>query len=82
MQQLWLTLSRQSYFYYDKQWIYCFQLSWRPSTAHILVFTSNKRILTQLSLGVRSYFYDKDESTDRTVTDINDIAKKRPCRDW
>jgi pyruvate kinase len=25
-----------------------FQLSaWRPSTAHILVFTSNKRILTQ-----------------------------------
>ena len=57
-----------------------FQLSaWRPSTAHILVFTSNKRILTQLSLlwGVRSYFYDKDESTDRTVTDINDIAKAK-----
>jgi pyruvate kinase len=57
-----------------------FQLSaWRPSTAHILVFTSNKRILTQLSLlwGVRSYFYDKDESTDRTVTDINDIAKEK-----
>jgi pyruvate kinase len=57
-----------------------FQLSaWRPSTAHILVFTSNRRILTQLSLlwGVRSYFYDKDESTDRTVTDINDIAKEK-----
>jgi pyruvate kinase len=57
-----------------------FQLSaWRPSTAHILVFTSNRRILTQLSLlwGVRSYFYDKDESTDRTVTDINDIAKAK-----
>ena len=57
-----------------------FQLSaWRPSTAHILVFTSNRRILTQLSLlwGVKSYFYDKDESTDRTVTDINDIAKAK-----
>jgi len=57
-----------------------FQLSaWRPSTAHILVFTSNKRILTQLSLlwGVKSYFYDKDESTDRTVTDINEIAKEK-----
>ena len=57
-----------------------FQLSaWRPSTAHILVFTSNRRILTQLSLlwGVKSYFYDKDESTDRTVTDINDIAKEK-----
>ncbi len=55
-----------------------FQLSaWRPRTAQILVFTSNKRILTQLSLlwGVRSFFYDKEESTDTTVTDINQIAK-------
>jgi pyruvate kinase len=33
-------------------------------------------------MGVKSYFYDKDESTDRTVTDINDIVKKRPCRHW
>jgi len=57
-----------------------FQLSaWRPSTAEILVFTSNKRILTQLNLlwGVRSYFYDKEESTDTTVTDINRIAKDK-----
>ncbi|MEN9909307.1 MAG: hypothetical protein RLZZ540_2456 [Bacteroidota bacterium] len=57
-----------------------FQLSaWRPNTAEILVFTSNKRILTQLSLlwGVRTYFYDKEESTDTTVTDINRIAKEK-----
>jgi pyruvate kinase len=56
-----------------------FQISaWRPS-AHILVFTSNKRILTQLNLlwGVRSYFYDKDESTDDTVTDVNEIAVQK-----
>ena len=56
-----------------------FQISaWRPS-AHILVFTSNRRILTQLNLlwGVRSYFYDKDESTDDTVTDVNEIARER-----
>ncbi|MDX6181087.1 pyruvate kinase [Flavobacterium sp. Fl-77] len=56
-----------------------FQISaWRPS-AHILVFTSNKRILTQLNLlwGVKSYFYDKDESTDDTVTDVNEIAKQK-----
>jgi pyruvate kinase len=56
-----------------------FQISaWRPS-AHILVFTSNKRILTQLNLlwGVRSYFYDKDESTDDTVTDVNEIAREK-----
>lgn len=57
-----------------------FQLSaWRPTTAEILVFTSNKRILTQLSLlwGVRTYFYDKEESTDTTVTEINSIAKEK-----
>ncbi|STO14600.1 Pyruvate kinase [Flavobacterium hibernum] len=56
-----------------------FQISaWRPS-AHILVFTSNRRILTQLNLlwGVKSYFYDKDESTDDTVTDVNEIAVQK-----
>jgi pyruvate kinase len=56
-----------------------FQISaWRPK-AHILVFTSNRRILTQLNLlwGVKSYFYDKSVSTDQTVTDINDIAKNK-----
>jgi len=56
-----------------------FQISaWRPS-AHILVFTSNKRILTQLNLlwGVKSFFYDKTESTDQTVIDINNIAKEK-----
>jgi pyruvate kinase len=53
-----------------------FQISaWRP-TAHILVFTSNKRILTQLNLlwGVKSFYYDKFVSTDDTVTDVNQIA--------
>lgn len=55
-----------------------FQISaWRPS-AHILVFTSNKRILTQLNLlwGVKSYFYDKMGSTDETIYDVNEIARK------
>ncbi|KRD11238.1 pyruvate kinase [Flavobacterium sp. Root901] len=57
-----------------------FQISaWRPSTAHILVFTSNKRILTQLNLlwGVKSFFYDNEESTDDTVTDVNKIAVEK-----
>ncbi|WP_396156040.1 pyruvate kinase [Flavobacterium sp.] len=56
-----------------------FQISaWRPS-AHILVYTSNKRILTQLSLlwGVNAFFYDKFVSTDDTVDDVNDIAKEK-----
>lgn len=53
-----------------------FQISaWRPS-AHILVFTSNKRILSQLNLlwGVKAYYYDKDVSTDETIEDVNKIA--------
>ncbi len=53
-----------------------FQISaWRPS-AHILVFTSNKRILTQLNLlwGVKAFFYDKDVSTDETIEDVNKMA--------
>lgn len=56
-----------------------FQISaWRPQ-AHILVFTSNKNILTQLNLlwGVKSFYYDKFVSTDDTVTDINEIAREK-----
>ncbi|RYG34235.1 MAG: pyruvate kinase, partial [Chitinophagaceae bacterium] len=56
-----------------------FQISaWRPSS-HILVFTSNNRILTQLNLlwGVKSFFYDKSVSTDETVVDINQMAKDK-----
>ncbi|MCP1996274.1 pyruvate kinase [Flavobacterium sp. HSC-61S13] len=54
-----------------------FQISaWRPNS-HILVFTSNKRILTQLSLlwGVSAYYYDKYVSTDETIEDINSLAR-------
>ena len=49
--------------------------SWRPRT-HVLVFTSNKRILTQLNLlwGVKAFYYDGTESTDKTVEEINKIA--------
>ncbi len=53
-----------------------FQISaWRPS-CHILVFTSNKRILTRLSLlwGVNVFYYDKFVSTDETIEDVNKIA--------
>ena len=55
-----------------------FQISsWRPH-CNILVFTSNKRILSQLNLlwGVKSFFYDKFESTDNTIEEVNSIAKK------
>ncbi len=55
-----------------------FQISaWRPN-AHILAFTSNRRMLSQLNLlwGVRAFYYDKYESTDITIEDINLIAKE------
>ncbi|MDA9362335.1 pyruvate kinase [Flavobacteriaceae bacterium] len=52
--------------------------SWRPS-AMILVFTSNKRILSQLGLlwGVRCVFYDNFVSTDKTVEEVNNLAVKK-----
>tara|TARA_B110000459_G_C16610971_1_gene496105 strand:+ start:706 stop:2133 length:1428 start_codon:yes stop_codon:yes gene_type:complete len=53
-----------------------FQISaWRPA-ANILVFTSNKRILSRLSLlwGVHSFYYNRYVSTDETVIDVNKIA--------
>lgn len=56
-----------------------FQISaWRPN-AHILVFTDNKRILTQLNLlwGVKAFYYDKNVSTDQTIDDVNRIAKDK-----
>ena len=56
-----------------------FQISaWRPS-AHILVFTSNKRILNQLNLlwGVKAFYYDRYVSTDETIEDVNQIACKK-----
>jgi len=56
-----------------------FQISaWRPQS-HILVFTSNKRILTSLNLlwGVKSFYYDNSVSTDDTITDVNKIAKEK-----
>ncbi len=56
-----------------------FQISsWRPQS-HILVFSSNRRILAMLNLlwGVKGVFYDKFVSTDQTIEDINNLAHKR-----
>ena len=56
-----------------------FQISaWRPN-AHILAFSSNKNIISRLSLlwGVKAFYYDKYVSTDETVDDINKIASDR-----
>ena len=52
--------------------------SWRPNSV-ILVFTSNKRVLTQLSLlwGVRCIYYDNFVSTDKTVEEVNKLARDK-----
>ena len=50
--------------------------SQRPS-ACIYIFTSNRKILTQLNLvwGVKAFFYNKQISTDHTIADIKYIMK-------
>ena len=50
--------------------------SQRPK-AKIFVFTSNRKILTQLNLvwGVRAFYYNKQISTDHTIADIKYIMK-------
>ncbi len=52
--------------------------SQRPNSL-IYVFTSNKRILSQLSLiwGVQGFYYNKRVSTDATIADIKNILKEK-----
>ncbi|HWZ15911.1 MAG TPA: pyruvate kinase [Mucilaginibacter sp.] len=50
--------------------------SYRPK-AGTFIFTSNKHLLNALSLlwGVRTFYYDHLESTDQTISDVNNILK-------
>lgn len=50
--------------------------SYRPK-ASTYIFTSNKQLLNALSLvwGVRAFYYDKLESTDQTISDVNGTLK-------
>jgi pyruvate kinase len=51
--------------------------SYRPK-AGTYIFTANKHLLNALSLlwGVRTFYYDKDESTDQTIADVNNTLKE------
>ena len=56
-----------------------FQISaWRPRSL-ILVFTSNRKILNQLNLlwGVKTFYYNNLNSTDKTVEEINRLALEK-----
>ncbi len=50
--------------------------SYRPK-AHIFIFTNNLPLLNTLNLvwGVRGFYYDRFESTDKTFADVLDILK-------
>jgi pyruvate kinase len=52
-----------------------FKLSSHRPKANIFTFTDNPSLLTTLSLvwGVYGFYYDKYESTDVTIQDIQDI---------
>jgi pyruvate kinase len=54
-----------------------FELSSHRPQASTFIFTSNRQLLNALSLvwGVRAFFYDQLESTDKTINDVNNILK-------
>jgi pyruvate kinase len=54
-----------------------FEISSHRPKASTYIFTSNKQLLNALSLvwGVRSFYYDKLESTDDTISDVNGLLK-------
>ena len=52
--------------------------SFRPK-AYVFIFSGNRRFLSQLGLiwGVRGFYYDKYQSTDQTIIDVNkDLVDK------
>src|SRR5690606_796255 len=51
--------------------------SHRPD-ADIFVFTGNKSLINKVSLvwGTRAYHYDKSDTTDSTISDVEQILKK------
>lgn len=52
--------------------------SYRPD-ADIFIFTGNRQLLNTLSLlwGVKAFFYDRYESTDGSISDVNNVLKEK-----
>lgn len=55
-----------------------FEISSHRPKALTYIFTSNRSLLNTLSLlwGVQGFYYDKFESTDETIQDVNNLLKK------
>ena len=56
-----------------------FEISSHRPDALIYIFTSNRTLLNSLSLvwGVQGFYYDKFESTDETIIDVNQFLKDK-----
>ncbi|MDT3403350.1 pyruvate kinase [Mucilaginibacter terrae] len=54
-----------------------FEISSHRPKANTYIFTSNRQLLNSLSLvwGVKAFYYDELESTDKTIADVNNILK-------
>jgi len=54
-----------------------YEISSHRPEALIYIFTSNRSLLNSLSLvwGVQGFYYDKFESTDETIIDVNQVLK-------
>ncbi|MEN7548654.1 pyruvate kinase [Rapidithrix thailandica] len=55
-----------------------FQIAKHRPLANIFIFTSNRPLLNTLNLvwGVRAFYYNKQESTDQTFADVEEILVK------
>ena len=53
-----------------------FQISAHRPNSHIIVYSSNKRVITMLNLlwGVRAFYYDLQKSTDETIVQVNNLT--------
>lgn len=56
-----------------------FQLARCRPKAHIFIFTHEKPVLNTLNLvwGIKAFYYDKNESTDQTIADVQEILKEK-----
>ena len=56
-----------------------FEISSHRPDALIYIFTSNRSLLNSVSLvwGVQGFYYDKFESTDETIIDVNQFLKDK-----
>lgn len=53
-----------------------FQISAHRPNSHIIIYSSNKRVITMLNLlwGVRAFYYNAKKSTDETIVEVNKLT--------